>query len=171
MVLHPAWRVATPYDVHDHGRGLIGVFPGWLHRLPRPRWRKIFGIHRLDCRRLLPNTGFARSACLCDVASGDFDPGSGFSSPMGSSQADRALDDPNLAVRLRYGRVCIFDALQMVSSGNVMQAILPARDHLRSRDCLRHVQNLAHGNDLMFDQPMRAAAHARNVYGNYCDLQ
>jgi hypothetical protein len=43
------------------------------------------------------------------------------------------LDDPNLAVRLRYGRVCVFDALQMVSSGSVMQAILPARDHNADR--------------------------------------
>ena len=126
--------MATPYDVHDHGRGLIDLFSGWLYHLSRSRRRKIFRIHRLDRRRLLPNTGFARSACLCDVASGDFDPGSGFSSPMGSSQADRALDDPNLAVRLRHGRVCVFDALQMVSSGNVMQAILPARDHLRRQD-------------------------------------
>jgi hypothetical protein len=33
------------------------------------------------------------------------------------------------------------------------------------------LQSLAHGDDLMFDQPMRAAAHARNVYGNYCDVQ
>jgi hypothetical protein len=163
--------VAASYDVHDHGRALIGLFSGWLYHLSRSRRRKIFRIHRLDRRRLLPNTGFARSACLCDVASGDFDPGSGFSSPMGSSQADRALDDPNLAIRFRHGRVCVFNALQMVSSGNVMQAILPAKDHLRRQDCLRHVQSLAHGNDLMFDQPMRAAAHARNVYGNYCDVQ
>src|SRR6266404_3130893 len=116
--------MAAPYDMHDHGGALIDLFPGWLHSLPRPSRRKIFGIQRLDRRRLLPNTGFARSACFCDVASGDFDPGSGFSSPMGSSQADRALDDPNLAVRLRHGRVCVFDALQMVSSGSVMQAIL-----------------------------------------------
>src|SRR5436190_48184 len=90
---------------------------------------------------------------------------------MGSSQTDRALDDPNLAIRLGHRRVCVFDALQMVSSGSVIQAILPARDRLRRQDCLRHVQSLAHGNDLMFDQPMRAAAHTRNVYGNYCDVQ
>jgi hypothetical protein len=80
------------------------------------------------------------------------------------------LDDPNLAIRLHHGRVCVFDALQMVSPGNVMQAILPATDHLRRQDCLRHVQSLAHSNDLMFDQPMRAA-HSRNVYGDYCDVQ
>ena len=103
--------MATPYDVHDHGRAFIGLFSGWLHRLPRPSWRKIFGIHRLDRRRLLPTTGFARSACLCDVASSDFDASSGFSSPMGLSQAYRALDDPNLAIRLRHGRAGVFDAL------------------------------------------------------------
>ena len=125
----------------------------------------------MDCRHLLPDIGFARAPRLCHVAPGDFDPGSGFSSPMGSPQAHRALDDPNLAIRFCHGRVCLFDALQMVSTGSVTQAILPARDHLRRQDCLRHVQSLAHGNDLMFDQPMRAAAHARNVYGDYCDVQ
>ena len=163
--------MAASYDVHDYGRGLIGLFPGWLHCLPCAGWRKILGIQRLDRCRLLPNIGFARSACLCDVASGDFDPGSGFSSSMGWPQADSALDDPNLAVRFRHGRVRVFDALQMVSSGNVIRAVLPTRDHMRSQDCLRHVQSLAHGNDLMFDQSVRAAAHARNVYGNYCDVQ
>ena len=76
---------------------------------------------------------------------------------------------PILAIRLHHGRVCVFDALQMVSPGNVMQAILPARDQ-PTQTCLRHVQSLAHGNDLMFDQPMRAA-HSRNVYGDYCDIQ
>jgi hypothetical protein len=90
---------------------------------------------------------------------------------MGSSQADRALDDPNLAVRLRYGRVCVFDALQMVSSGSVMQAILPATESQRRQDCLRHVQNLAHGNDLMFDQSIARCCACRKLYGNYCDLQ
>jgi len=163
--------VATPHGVHDHGRGVIGLFPGWLYRLPCAGWRKIFGIHRLGRRRLLPDTRFARSACLCDIASGDFDPGSGFSSPMGWSQADRALDDPNLALRLRHGSVCVFDALQMVSSGSVMPGDPAGKGSQRREDCLRHVQNLAHGNDLMFDQPMRAAADAGNFYGNYCDLQ
>jgi hypothetical protein len=43
------------------------------------------------------------------------------------------LDDPNLAIRLRHGRACLFDALQMVSSGSMMQAILPARDHNADR--------------------------------------
>jgi hypothetical protein len=32
------------------------------------------------------------------------------------------LDDPNLAIRLRHGRACLFDALQMVSSGSVARA-------------------------------------------------
>lgn len=125
--------MATSYDVHDHGRGLIGLFPGWLHYVSRAGWRKIFRIQRLDRRHLLPDTGFARSACLCDVASSDFHARSGFSAPMGSPQADRTLDDPNLVIRFRHGRVCVFNALQMVSSGSVMQAILPVRDHNADR--------------------------------------
>jgi hypothetical protein len=36
------------------------------------------------------------------------------------------LDDPDLALRLCHRRVCLFDALQMVSTGSVTQAILPA---------------------------------------------
>ncbi len=115
--------MAAPYDMHDHGGALIDLFPGWLHSLPRPGRRKIFGIQRLDRCRLLPNTGFACSACFCDVASRDCDPGSGFSSPMGSPQANRSLDDPNLAIRLGHRCVCIFDALQMVSSWSVMQQL------------------------------------------------
>ena len=119
--------MATPHGLHDHGRGLIDLFPGWLHRLPCPSRRKIFGIQRLDRCRLLPNTGFARSACFCHVASRDCDSGSGFSSPMGSPQANRSLDDPNLAIRLGHRGVCIFDALQMVSSWSVIQVIVPTR--------------------------------------------
>ena len=91
----------------------------------------------MDRRRLLPNVGLARSSCLCHAASGDFDACSGFSSPLGSPQADRALDDPDLAVRLRYRRACIFNALPLVSTGSVEPEI-PTH------------ANLAHGNDLMF---------------------
>ena len=113
--------------MHDHSRDLVGLFFGWLHHLSCPSRRKIFGIQRLDRRRLLPDLGFARSACLCDVAPGDFDAYPGFSPPVGPAQADRTLDDPDLAVRLAHRRPCLFDALQMVPSGDVMQAILPAR--------------------------------------------
>ena len=113
--------------MHDHSRDLIGLFFGWLHHLSRASRRKIFGIHRLDRRRLLSDTGFARSACLCDFTPGDFDAYPGFSPPVGPAQTDRTLDDPDLALRLDHRGVCVFDALQMVSSGNVMQAILPAK--------------------------------------------
>ena len=75
---------------------------------------------------LLSDPGLARSAGLCDAAVGHFDACSGFSSTMGPAQADRALDDPNLAVRLGDRCNRVFDALQMVSSGNVTKAILPA---------------------------------------------
>jgi len=109
--------------VHDHGRGFLSLFSNGLHHLSRERRRKIVGIHRLDCRLLLPDTRFARSACLCDVASRDFDACSGFSSPMGPAQVDRALDHPNLAVCLGHRRACVFDALQMVSSGTVTVAL------------------------------------------------
>ena len=108
--------------MHDHSRAVVGLFLGWLHHLSRSSRRKILGIHRLDRRCLLPDTGFARFACLCDIASGDFDAYPGFSPPMGSTQADRALDNPNLAVRLGHRRVCLFNALQMVPSRNVTQA-------------------------------------------------
>lgn len=38
---------------------------------------------------------------------------------MGSTQADRALDGPNLVVRLGHRRAGLFDALPMVPSGKV----------------------------------------------------
>ena len=116
-------------------------------------------------RRLFSDTGFARFACFRDAAAGDSNACPGFPSKMGSSQADRAMDDPNLAVRLGHRRVCVLDALQMVSAGNVMQAIASA---IRTDWCNgepaetgAHIassasrQNLAHGNDLMFDHTMR----------------
>ena len=105
--------------MHDHSRDLVGLFFGRLRYLSRPGRRKVFGIHRLDRRYLLPYTGFARSACFCDVASGDLDAYPGFSPPMGPAQTHRTLDDPDLAVRLDYRSPRLFDALQMVPSGNV----------------------------------------------------
>jgi len=120
MVLHPAWRVAPAYGVHDHGRCFVGLFPDGLHHLSRERRRKIFGIHRMDRCHLLSDIGLACFACLCDAALGDCDAGSGFSSSVGSPQANRALDDPDLALCLSHRRVCVFDALQVVSSWNVM---------------------------------------------------
>jgi hypothetical protein len=109
--------------MHDHGRHLVGMFFGWLHHLSRSSRRKIVRLHRLDCRRLFPDTGFARFTCLCDIASGGFDAYPGFSPPMGSTQADRTLDDSDLAVRLDHRGVCVFDALQMVPSRAVAVAL------------------------------------------------
>ena len=45
---------------------------------------------------------------------------------MGSSQADRAVDDPNLAVRLDHRGICVLNALQVVSSGSVAIAVVSA---------------------------------------------
>ena len=73
----------------------------------------------MDRHYLLSDTGFARSACLCDAASGDYHTRSGYSPPMGSPQADRTLDYPNLALRLRHRRARVFDALQVVSARGV----------------------------------------------------
>ena len=100
--------------MHDHGGGFLDLFPYGLHHLSRKRWRKIFGIHGMDRCHLLSDTGFACSACVCDAAFGDYHTYSGFSSPMGSPQADRTLDDPDLALCLSDRRACVFDALQMV---------------------------------------------------------
>ena len=105
--------------MHDHRRGFLDLFPDWLHHLSRERWRKILGIHGVDRRYLLSDIGFARSACLCDAASGDYHTCPGYSPPMGSPQADRTLDDPNLALRLPHGRARVFDALQVVSARGV----------------------------------------------------
>jgi hypothetical protein len=114
--------------MHDHRRGFLDLFPDWLHHLSRERWRKILRIHGVDRRYLLSDIGFARSACLCDAASGDYHTYSGFSPEMGPPQANCALDNPDLALRLGHRRARVFDALQMVSPRGVMQAILPARN-------------------------------------------
>ena len=121
LVLDPSWRLAAAYGLHDNGRDLIGFFSRRLHHLSCACGRKIVGIHRMDRRDLLPDPGFACSACLCHVASGDFDAHPGFSSPLGSPSADCALDDPNLALCSRgFTRVCVsilsrFEGLSMRS--------------------------------------------------------
>jgi len=81
----------------------------------------------MDRGSLLPGTGVARFACFCDAASGDYHAGSGFSPPMGSPQANRALDDPNLALRLRHRRARVLDALQVVSARGITANL--ALDH------------------------------------------
>ena len=126
MVFDPARRLAPSHGVHDHSPHFLCLFPDWLHHLSCARWREILGLHRLDRGGLLSNPGLARSAGFCDAASGHFDAGSGFSSPMGPAQADRALDDPDLAIRVCYGRSRIFDALPLVPSAGALTAVASA---------------------------------------------
>ena len=173
--------------MHDHSCGVVGLFFGWLHHLSCAGRRKIVGIHRLDCRRLLPDTGFACSACLCDVASRDFDACSGLSSPMGSTQGHRAVDGPHLAVRLGHRRACLFNALQMVPPGCALRAVASAvlsgllPTHNSRCAVTAHTtgptpqnrskcQSLALGNYLMFDHTMRRRACER-IYGHNCHIQ
>lgn len=81
----------------------------------------------MDRSSLLPDTGVARFACFCDAASGDYYARSGFSPPMGSPQANRALDDSYLALRLGHRRARVLDALQVVSARGVTANL--ALDH------------------------------------------
>ena len=108
--------------MHDRSCVVVDLFFGWLHHLSRPSRREIFGIHRLDRCRLLPDTGFARSACFRDFAPGDLDAYPGFSPPMGPAQADRTLDDPNLALRVGYRSFRLLNALQMVPPTGALSA-------------------------------------------------
>jgi hypothetical protein len=126
VVLHPARRLAPSHGVHDRSPDFLCLFPDWLHHLSCARWREIFGIYRLDRRGVLSNPSLARSAGFCDAAVGHFDAGSGFSLPLGPAQADRALDDPNLALRVCYGSSRIFDALPMVPSAGALTPVAPA---------------------------------------------
>jgi len=67
---------------------------------------------------------------------------------MGQAQADRALDDPDLAVRVDYGSSRLPNALPMVSSACSLSAVASSADTGKSRRC----QNLALNGDLMFHQ-------------------
>ena len=126
MVFHPTRRVASSHGVHDHSPRLVALFSGWLHHLSCARWREIFRIHRLDRGNLLSDPGLARSAGLCDAAVGHFNACSGFSSPMGPTQADRALDDPDLALRVCHRSSRLFNALPMVPSAGALTAVASA---------------------------------------------
>jgi hypothetical protein len=166
--------MASSHGVYDHSVDFVSLFSGGLHHLSCPRWREIFGIWRLARRGLLPDPGLARSSGICDLAAGDFHARSCFSSPMGPAQADCALDDPNLALRLYHRSVRVPDALQMVPSGHalsaVVSAVLSGLPGTRTSRCAEDsacysrkvgngpCQNLALGSDLMFhhiDAPRR----------------
>ena len=105
---------------------LVCLFSDWLHHLSCARWREIFRIYRLDRWGLLSDPCLARSAGVCDAAVSHFDACSGFSSPMGPAQADRALDDPNLAIRIGYRSSRLLNALQMVPSTCALSTIASA---------------------------------------------
>jgi len=115
--------VAPSHGVHDYGPPLVRLFSNWLHHLSCARWREIFRIYRLDRWGLLSDASLARSAGVCDAAVGHFDTCSGFSSPMGPAQTNRALDDPNLAVRIGYRSSRLLNALQMVPSTGTLSAV------------------------------------------------
>jgi len=70
---------------------------------------------------------------------------------MGPAQANRALDDPNLAVRVGYRSPRLLDAVPMVSSTCSLSALASAGSCRTTRKSLR-CQNLALYGDLMFDQ-------------------
>ena len=138
--------MASSHGVHDHSSPLVCLLSGWLHHLSCARWREIFRIHRLGGGGLLSDPGVARFAGVCDAAVGRVDARSGFSSPMGPAQADRALDHPHLAVRVDYRSPRLLNAVPMVSSTGALNAT-----SVTTRKSLR-CQNLALNGDLMFDQ-------------------
>ena len=115
--------MAPSHGVHDHSRYLVCLFSDWLYHLSFARWREIFRIHGLVRGGLLSDPGLARSAGVCDAAIGHFDACSGFSSPMGPAQADRALDDPDLALRVCHRSSRLFNALPMVSSPGALTCL------------------------------------------------
>jgi hypothetical protein len=149
--------VAPSHGVHDHSPALVCLFSDWLHHLSCARWREIFRIYRLGRGGLLSDPGLARSAGICDAAVGRFDARPGFPSPMGPAQADRALDDPNLAVRVGYRSSRLLNALQMVPSNGALSAVssavvsgLPGYAQFRrcAGDCARYSDEPANHTDV-----------------------
>ena len=118
--------MAPSHGVHDHSPPVVCLFSGWLHHLSCARRGEIFWIHRLDRGRLFSALGLARFAGVCDAAVGHSDACSGFSSAMGPAQADRALGNPNLAVRLGHRSSRLLDALPMVPSTRSLSDVASA---------------------------------------------
>ena len=121
--------MAPSHGMHDCSPNVVRLFSDWLHHLSCARWREIFRIYRLARGGLLPDPGLARSVGVCDAAVGHFDACSGFSSPMGPAQADRALDDPNLALCVGHWSSRLFNALPMVPSAGALTAVASAVRH------------------------------------------
>ena len=80
----------------------------------------------MDRGGLLSDPCLARSAGVCDAAVGRFNACSGFSSPMGPAQADRALDDPDLALRVCHRSSRLLNALPMVPSTCALSTVTSA---------------------------------------------
>ena len=144
-------------------------------------WREIFGIHWLARGGLLPDAGLARSSGICDVTVGHSYAHSGFSSPMGSARANRALDNAHLALRLYHRSARVLNALQMVPSPRPLSRCIERCPKRRSRrpdanpgsaklskscvttrfDVSSHRCAAAHGGDFMvtiatFNDPAKA---------------
>ena len=102
--------------MHDHSSRVVPVFSDWLRHLSCTRWGEILRIHWLARWDLLSDAGLPRSLGVRDAAVGHFDACSSLSSPLGPAQADRALDDPDLAVRVCHRSSRLFNALPMVPS-------------------------------------------------------
>jgi len=112
--------VAPSHGVHDYSPRLVYLFSNWLRHLSCTRWGEILRIHWLARWDLLSDAGLPRSLGVCDAAVGLFNACSGLSSPLGPAQADRALDDPDLAVRVCHRSSSLFNALPMVPSADTL---------------------------------------------------
>jgi hypothetical protein len=134
--------VAPSHGVHDYSPHLVYLFFDWLPHLSCTRWGEILRIHWLARWDLLSDAGLPRSLGVCDAAVGHFDACSSLSSPLGPAQAGRALDDPNLALRVCHRSSCLFNALPMVPSAATLND-----EPANHSEC----QNLALDGDLMFD--------------------
>src|ERR1700730_163162 len=114
LVLDPAQCLAAARAVHDRGHRFIDALSRWLHRLSRPRRRKIFGIYRPDGVDLFSDIDLACTARVHDGAVSDHHARSCFPAPLGQAPPAGALDHADLALRLSYGCNRLFHALPLV---------------------------------------------------------
>ena len=104
---------------------------------------------------------------------------------MGPAHADRALDDPNLALRIGHWSARLFNALQMVPSTDALNWSVRLPQRITRLAQLRHAlksayaarrtskslgcQNLALDGDLMFDQS-DVPPRMKETYGDHCHV-
>lgn len=129
--------MAETYGLHDHSPYFVDMFSGGVYRVSRSSRREILRIYRLDCRRLLSVTRYARSTRFCDASSRDLDAHPGFSSPLGTPQTNSTLDHSDLVVRLGDRCPGLSDALQVVSAGSKARAIAGSARLMSVREILR----------------------------------